>query len=460
MLPPPTVRLVLSLALPVLAQQGLHLVVSMSDSIIAGHLAEKGVAILQSAQTTTHYLAWAISSYTVLVTVGSTALVSRFIGAKDTDLARAVTHQSLILALLFAGIATAFGLAGGIRLLVRVLQLKGDAAEYATAYLNIQIGLLVFQVVESAAIACLIGAGDTRTGLYVMMAVAIVNVPLAWCFAFGFGPIPALGFIGIALGTGLAHVIGCLAVLVVMTYGGHELQLEARLAKPRLDLIRRLLRVSLPAGADSLSVVVGQFWFLGIVNQLGDTASAAHGIALRWEALGYLSGHAFGVAAMTMVGQNLGAHRPDLARRGAWLAYALGGSLMTAMGLLFYLAAPAMFLLNTRARPVIDAGVPVLRLVAFAMPALASTIIFTSSLRGAGDTRVPVLFTWTGFFVVRIPLAYYLTRETIDFGAWGSLQGLGLGLYGAWLAMAADIVVRGGFFLFRFVQGHWRHAKV
>ena len=145
MLPPPTVRLVLSLALPVLAQQGLHLVVSMSDSIIAGHLAEKGVAILQSAQTTTHYLAWAISSYTVLVTVGSTALVSRFIGAKDTDLARAVTHQSLILALLFAGIATAFGLAGGIRLLVRVLQLKGDAAEYATAYLNIQIGLLVFR---------------------------------------------------------------------------------------------------------------------------------------------------------------------------------------------------------------------------------------------------------------------------------------------------------------------------
>ena len=90
-----------------------------------------------------------------------------------------------------------------------------------------------------------------------------------------------------------------------------------------------------------------------------------------------------------------------------------------------------------------------LRLVAFAMPPLASCIILTSALRGAGDTRVPVLFTWLGFFAIRIPLAYLLTRPEY-----------GLGLLGAWFAMLADIVVRGAFVLWRFMGGRWRTIEI
>src|SRR5207248_8554586 len=105
---------------------------------------------------------------------------------------------------------------------------------------------------------------------------------------------------------------------------------------------------------------------------------------------------------------------------------------MTAMGALFFALAPMLFapFCPPGQEVIIDTGVPVLRLVAFAMPALASTMIFTAALRGAGDTRVPVLFTWVGFLVVRIPLAYILTSEVVGFG-----------LFGAWLAMAADLIV-------------------
>src|SRR5207249_12082047 len=102
---------------------------------------------------------------------------------------------------------------------------------------------------------------------------------------------------------------------------------------------------------------------------------------------------------------------------------------------------------------IITLGVPVLRLVAFAMPTLACTIIFTQALRGAGDTRVPVLFTWIGFFLVRIPLAYWLSLPQFELGPLGTLSGLNLGLFGAWLAMFADLVVRGLFFLLRFSSG-------
>src|SRR5207244_9783636 len=124
-----------------------------------------------------------------------------------------------------------------------------------------------------------------------------------------------------------------------------------------------------------------------------------HGIALGWEAMGYLSGHAFGVAAMSLVGRNLGAGLPAQAARSGWTAFGLGCGVMCAMGLVFFVLAPWMFLLycpSPEQRPIVEAGVPVLRLVAFAMPAVASAIIFTAALRGAGAVGVPVLFSWLG----------------------------------------------------------------
>ena len=461
-LPLPGWRLVVLLALPALAQQALHFLVNLSDRYLAGHLpADAGHAAVQAAQTTAHYLAWFITCYNVLVTVGSTALVARFTGAGDRRLAVATTHQSLLLAVVLGLVATAWGLGGGVRWMVGVLQLQGEAADYAVAYLQPLFALLIFQVIEVAGIACLVGAGDTRTGRWVMMGVAVVNVPLAWGFGWGLGPLPTLGFVGIALGTALSHTLGGVAVLVVLARGRSGLKLTPALFRPNFDLLRRLLRVSLPAGFDSLSVVAGQFWFLGIINSLGNVAAAAHGIALVWEALGYLSGAAFATAAMTLVGQNLGAGRPQEAARAAWRAFLLGCAVMSTMALIFFTLAPQMFeLFSPEDARVVQAGVPALRLVAFAMPPLASTIIFTYALRGAGDTRVPVIFTWVGFFVVRIPLAYYLSLPEVQLGPLGTVEGLDLGLLGAWWAMLADIVVRGAFFAWRFARGGWQRQTV
>ncbi len=465
-LPMPGWRVVLALALPVLAQQGLVLIVTLSDRWLAGHLEVEGSleqVSFQAAQTTAQYVAWLIQCYSILVTVGSTALVARFTGAGDRHLAIWVTHQALLLAVAFGLAATAVSLAGGLNLLVDLLQLSGLAAQYSLDYLQPLFLMLVFQMLELGGISCLVGAGDTRTGLYVMIGVAVVNVPMAWSFCYGLGPFPKLGFPGIAVGTALSHTMGGLVVLGTLARGRYGLKLQLGMFRPRLDLIRRLLRVSIPAGLDSLSLVAGQFWFLRIVNRLGVEAGAAHGIAIGWEALGFLSGAAFGTAATTLVGQNLGAGRPAQAAKSGWLALSMGCGVMSFMGLVFFTFAPQMFTFfcpQESQRPIIVVGVPVLRLVAFAMPALALTIIFSSALRGAGDTRVPLLFTLVGFFMVRIPLAYLLAFPSLDLGPLGTIPGLGMGLFGAWLAMFADIVVRGAFFFHRFLRGAWQRQKV
>ncbi len=185
--------------------------VSLSDLYLAGHLPVPAghLDAVLSARTTSHYVAWFITCYNVLVTVGSTALVARFIGAgRSAGLPNIVTHQALLLACAMALVASVLGLAGGLRLMVEALQLEGLAADYAEAYLQPLFLLLVFQIVEAAGIACLVGAGDTRTGLWVMVGVALLNIPLAWGFGWGLGPLPRMGFVGIAVGTALSHTLG------------------------------------------------------------------------------------------------------------------------------------------------------------------------------------------------------------------------------------------------------------
>jgi putative MATE family efflux protein len=459
----PLWRQVLALALPALAQQYLHLVVQLSDQFLAGRCPvpdDLDRRQYLSALTTANYLYWFVSSYTVIVSVGSTALVARFVGAKEWTLANRAAGQSVLLAVVLGAVGAVVALVG-LPSLIEGLKLTGGAARACVAFLTPLAALLAFQITESACAACLAGAGDTKTGLKVLGLVAVLNVPLAWGLCFGVGPLPGFGFVGIALGTGLSHVIGCVTLLVILARGRSGLKLHLANLVPDFGLIRRLLWVSVPAAIDSLSVAFCQLWFLSLVNRLGDTAASAHGIALRWEALGFLSGGAFGTAAMALVGQNLGARDPARAARCGWTAFALGGAMMCAMGVLFVLLAEPMFRLFCRdQQPVIDAGVPALRLIACAMPALASQIIFTSALRGAGDSRVPVLFSWFGLLGVRIPLAYLLTAPQVDLGPLGVVRGYDLGLLGAWVAMCADLWIRGTFFALRFAGGKWKKVEV
>jgi Na+-driven multidrug efflux pump len=166
---------------------------------------------------------------------------------------------------------------------------------------------------------------------------------------------------------------------------------------------------------------------------------------------------------MSLVGQNLGAREPDRAARCGWTAFAIGCGVMSGMGVLFLLLARPMFRIfcpGPDLQPIVDTGVPALRLIACAMPALASQIIFTAALRGAGDSRVPVLFSWFGFLGVRIPLAYLLTSQQVNLGTFGVLPGANLGLLGAWVAMCTDLWVRGSFFALRFASGKWKKIEV
>jgi len=178
-------------------------------------------------------------------------------------------------------------------------------------------------------------------------------------------------------------------------------------------------------------------------------------VAIRCEAIAFLTVTAFAVAASTLTGQYLGARRPDLAARAASTAWGLGVAVLAALGMVLYTQARPMFelFLGGRQPDVVALGVPVLRIVVFALPALATISVLNGALRGAGDTRWPWVIVVLGYLLVRIPLTYLLTTPT-------GRGGLGWGLYGAWIAMLVDLSVRGLLVAARFLHGGWRLARV
>ncbi len=453
------------LAWPAFLQQMLILVIHVSDRWLAGH-ADPGTdgadLAIQAAHTTCFYLGWVMGSYGTLVSVGATALVARAVGANEPGQANRLMHQSLLLAVVLGLLASVLAIPA-LEPLLALLKLDGPARSHASAYLTPLIVAFPLQLLGIAGSACLAGAGDTRTGLWVLCGVAILNIPLTWWMFHGGGGIPELGFAGIAGGTAISQTLGALTVFVVLLCGRAGLKIEWKQLIPDHHAMKRLLAVSLPAAMDSMSIALGQLVFMAMVNRLGDAARGAHGIALGWEALGFLTGAAFGTAGMTLVGQNLGAKQPAEARRCGWTAFMLGAAAMSAMGVVFHQLATPMFGLfcpRPEQAPIMATGVPVLQLVAFSMPALASVIILTSVLRGAGDSRYPLLFTWIGFLGVRLPLAAALSMDTVDLPFYGPAAGFGMGLYGCWVAMQADIHVRGLLFLGRFHGGSWLKTEV
>jgi putative MATE family efflux protein len=339
--------------------------------------------------------------------------------------------------------------------LIGGMNLKGPAAEFAARFLRIVLTITPLLASTSAGVACLRGAGDTRTGMWVMVLVNAINVALSWSLVRGLGPVPKLGFSGIAVGTACGEGAGGLVVLVLLWRGRSGLRIDAWGLRPVWAPIRRILRISTPAAGESLSGMICQLWFLSLINRLGPVATAAHGVAIRCEALGFLTVTAFAVAASTLTGQYLGARRPDLAGRAARTAWGLGVLVLSVIGVLLYTQAEPMFAFFLGGRkPLVSAeGVPVLRVVAFALPALATINVLSGSLRGAGDTLWPWLFILIGYLTVRLPLTYWLTTPEGD-------GGLGWGLFGAWIAMFADLSVRAVLVAARFLQGGWRNVRV
>ncbi len=178
-----------------------------------------------------------------------------------------------------------------------------------------------------------------------------------------------------------------------------------------------------------------------IVAPLGVMAIAANAFAVTAEALCYMPGYGIGDAATTLVGQSYGAKRKDLARQFGYLTVGLGMAVMTVMGVILWLCAPAVMALLSPVTDIQALGTSALRIEAWAEPMFAASIVAYGVMVGVGDTIVPAAMNFSSIWLVRLPIAAFLAPS--------------MGLDGVWLAMCIELCFRGTIFLWRLLKGSW-----
>jgi MATE family multidrug resistance protein len=436
-------RDVLRLALPAMGEQLLSMMVGIVDTFLVGHL---GAAPLAAVGLANQWIFLATTLFGAIAT-GSTALIARFIGARSPGEADQVLRQSMIVGALIGALATALGFSLA-RPAVLLLGAPSDVIDLSTSYLRIVSTIFFFSTLMFIGNASLRGAGDTRTPLYVMLVVNVLNVVVAWTAIHGAFGLPKLGVAGSAMGAATGRFAGGLLVIGILLRGRAGIRLRLKGLRPDADMIRRILRVGLPTGLEQMLFRTGQMFFARILAELGTVAYAANQVAINGWSLSFMPGFGFALAATTLVGQGLGAADPDAAQQRGYSAFWMGAGLMTVIGLAFVLFPARIVGFFTAEPEVIAVGTMPLRVVGLIQPLLAASMVFAGALRGAGDTRYPMIVTGGAIWLVRLPLAYLFALV------------LDAGLAGAWTAMALDMVLRGILNFLRFRSGRWKTLQI
>jgi putative MATE family efflux protein len=426
-----------------MGEQLLSMTVGIVDTFLVGHL---GAASLAAVGLANQWVFMAITLFGAIAT-GATALIARFTGAQDEDQANEVLCQSVLLGALIGVVATVLGL-GLASPAMALLGAEEDVIKLGASYLSVVSSILFFSTLMFIGNASLRGAGDTRTPLFVMLVVNVLNIVVAWTAINGPFGLPQLGVVGSALGAATGRLVGGVLVMAILLRGRAGIQLKLAGWCPDLDLIRRILRVGLPTGLEQLMFRTGHMVFARILAELGTTAYAANQVAVNGWALSFMPGFGFALAATTLVGQSLGAKDPEGAQQRGYTAYRMGAGLMGIVGLAFLLFPAQIVAFFTDEPQVIALGTMPLRMVGLIQPLLAATMIFAGGLRGAGDTRFPMMINGGAIWLIRLPLAYLLALV------------LGWGLPGAWAALALDMSLRGVLNFLRFRGGRWKTIKV
>ncbi len=454
--------LIARLSVPSMLWQLTYIIMVYIDASMVGRLGAEASAAVGLVATST----WLFGGLVSASSMGFSVQVAQIVGANDLKRARDVLRQGyvsvLVWSLLLASLAIPLSF-----VLPRWLGGGESIAGMATSYfLVFAVSIPGWQMSRYSGLM-LQSTGEVRIPSAVNISMCVLDVILNFLlifptrdisvFGLGFRMWGAdLGVAGASLGTALSEALAgviltwyvCLRsrVLALAGKAGRKLSEETGSlspggARPTRQVLSKAFRIGLPIGLERTIMCGAQIATTAIVAPLGNISIAANSFAVTAESLCYMPGYGIGDAATTLVGQSVGAKRKDLVRQFSYMTVLCGVVVMTVMGAVMYLAAPAMLGLMTPVAEIRDLGAYVLRIEAFAEPLYAASIVAYAAFVGTGDTILPACMNFFSIWIVRVGLALILAPR--------------LGLAGVWIAMAAELCFRGLIFLARLFRGRW-----
>ena len=439
----PMGRAIFLLAVPMVLEMVLESVFAIEDVFFVSKLGADAIAavgITESVMTIIYAVAIGLS-------MSATAMVARRIGEKNPEAAAVTAVQIIALGVV---VSVLLGVVGGI-FATRILEMLGASPGtlaigngYARVMLAGNATVFLLYLIN----AIFRGAGDASIAMRVLWIGNGINIILDPLLIFGIGPFPEMGVTGAAVGNNVGRGIAVLIQVLTLARGRGRIAVRRRHLRLDPKIMGNLLRIS---GTGIFQVLIGTASWLGLVRILtafGSQAVAGYTIGIRIIVFALLPSWGLSNAAATMVGQNLGAKKPERAEKSVWVAAFYNMVFLGSVGLLFVLFARPILSLFTSDPLVAGYGVDCLRIVSYGFVFYAYGLVLEQSFNGAGDTWTPAYLNLFCFWFWEIPLAYWLARSQ------------GLGPKGVFIAITIAFSTLAVVSAIVFRRGRWKTRQV
>ena len=439
----PIGRSLLLLAVPMVLETMMESLFAVVDVFFVAKLGADAVAAVGLTESML-YILYAIA---MGLGIGATALVARRIGERDPEGAARTAVQSIILGIFVAVIIGVAGLTMAPTFL-RFLGASPEVLAIGTTYTRIVLGGNIVIMLLYMINAIFRGAGDAAIAMRVLWFANFMNIVLGPCFIFGIGPFPELGVTGAAVATTIGRGCGVVYQFTQLARRDGRFVIMRKHLAFDFDVMRRVWRLSTTA---MFQIIIGTTSWLGLIrilSKFGSTAIAGNTIGIRIIMFALLPSWGLGNAAATMVGQNLGARKPERAERAAWMAAFYNMIFLGVVGLTFIVFAEQIVSVFTAEREVATFASSCLRTISYGFLFYAYGMVLTNALNGAGDTWTPTWINLGCFWCWELPLAYVLANYA------------GMGPYGIFWAAAIAFSTLAFVSAWVFMRGKWKRKMV
>ena len=440
----PITRSIFRLAWPVVISMFVETARGIANMFWVGKLGAVDLAAVVSAT----FLTWFIYVLSDVISVGTVALVARYVGAREEIKAAYVARQAYLFAIISSLVLAIFMILVGGRYAFDLMGTEPEVTRLGVNFVRIVFAGTTFLFLIETFGACFRGSGDTKTPMKVLLVSLGLHIVLDPLLIFGIGPFPRMETNGAALATFLSQGIAAIIYGFLIIRGKLRFGFSL-LPKFNLDfsIVQKILKIGLPLSASGILFIVVYIFLNKVTATFGTVAIAALGIGNRMESLSFLTCFGFSQAAAALVGQNLGAKKPERAEKCAWRTVhivVLITGFISIMFLVFPKWIASFFISDPK---VVTIAIDYLRILALSQVFMALEIVLEGSFSGAGNTIPPMSVSIPGS-LLRVPLAYLIAIF------WG------VGVNGVWWAITLTTIAKGTTIAFWFKQGNWKTKKV
>jgi putative MATE family efflux protein len=406
-------KLILNFAAPMLLGNVFQQLFSVVDSIVVGNFVGKEALAAIGASFPVIFI---MVSMIIGLVIGTTVVISQYFGAKDFVKVKRAIDTMYIYSAVFGIITTVAGIIIAEPLL-RLLGLPEDIMPQAVQYLQIYLSGMVIFFGFNGTSAVLRGLGDSKTPLYFLIVATVSNIILDLLFVAVF----KWGVAGAAYATLVSNALAFGLAIWWLNKTHKLIRIAIRGLHFDREVFRQSIRIGLPTGIQQTLVAIGALALMGIVNKFGTNVIAGFSVASRLDALAVIPAMSFSQALSTFVGQNIGANKPERIRAGLIATLKMSGIVTIVTSVFIVLGGHLLMSMFTKDTEVIRIGDQYLTIVSAFYIMFTMMFIYSGVMRGAGDTIIPMFISLLSLWIIRIPMAWFLSGKMGETGIWWSI---------------------------------------